>query len=85
VPIYHFLIYHENDMLLPTTQTYPYKDPLHPSIENGWKDLKETFGPGRVLVVSNSAGTRKDFGGIAVSFLQSSFVGNSIQAQVVRY
>lgn len=57
-------------MLLSTTQTYPYKDPLHPSIENGWKDLKETFGPGRVLVVSNSAGTRKDFGGIAVSFLQ---------------
>jgi len=48
-------------------QTYPYVDKLHPSIENGWKDLKEAFGPGRVLVVSNSAGTRKDFGGIAVS------------------
>jgi phosphatidylglycerophosphatase GEP4 len=72
-------------MFLLKSQTYPYKDPLHPSIENGWKDLKETFGPGRVLVVSNSAGTRKDFGGIAVSFLQSYIVGNSIQAQVVQY
>ncbi|OCF38596.1 hypothetical protein I317_07624 [Kwoniella heveanensis CBS 569] len=30
-----------------------------------WDDLLETFRPGRVLVVSNSAGTKKDPGGIA--------------------
>ncbi|KAI5453833.1 hypothetical protein NCC49_005643 [Naganishia albida] len=45
--------------------TWPHVDALHPSITQGWASLKEAFGPGNVLVVSNSAGTRKDFGGIA--------------------
>lgn len=35
-------------------------------IQKAWTDLLSTFGPGRVLVVSNSAGTTKDPGSIAV-------------------
>lgn len=35
-------------------------------IQVGWNDLKAAFGAANVLVVSNSAGTKKDPGGIAV-------------------
>ncbi|GHJ83769.1 hypothetical protein NliqN6_0171 [Naganishia liquefaciens] len=45
--------------------TWPHKDTLHPSIAKGWAEMKEAFGAANVLVVSNSAGTRKDVGGIA--------------------
>lgn len=45
-------------------QTYPDRDTLDPSIIQGWEHLKEAF-PGRVLVVSNGAGSRKDQGAVA--------------------
>lgn len=34
--------------------------------QDAWNSLLRTFPAGRVLVVSNSAGTKKDPGGIAV-------------------
>ncbi|WVW82251.1 hypothetical protein I302_104257 [Kwoniella bestiolae CBS 10118] len=45
--------------------TIPNKDDIHPPYQTAWNDLLDTFDPGRVLIVSNSAGTRKDPGGIA--------------------
>ncbi|WVF70563.1 hypothetical protein IAT40_005354 [Kwoniella sp. CBS 6097] len=45
--------------------TLPNKDDIYPPYQTAWNDLLETFRPGRVLVVSNSAGTKKDPGGIA--------------------
>ncbi|WWC86174.1 uncharacterized protein L201_001047 [Kwoniella dendrophila CBS 6074] len=45
--------------------TIPHKDDVYPPYQVAWNDLLSTFNPGRVLVVSNSAGTRKDPGGIA--------------------
>ncbi|KAJ9120017.1 hypothetical protein QFC22_002914 [Naganishia vaughanmartiniae] len=51
--------------------TYPHRDSLDPSITKGWRALRAAFGPGNVLVVSNSAGTRSDIGGIAVRLCPS--------------
>ncbi|ODN84152.1 hypothetical protein L202_00157 [Cryptococcus amylolentus CBS 6039] len=45
--------------------TLPNKDYIWQPYETAWKDLLATFDRGRVLVVSNSAGTSKDPGGIA--------------------
>ncbi|KIR43361.1 hypothetical protein I307_03557 [Cryptococcus deuterogattii 99/473] len=45
--------------------TLPHKDDIYPPYQKAWTDLLSTFGPGRVLVVSNSAGTTKDPGSIA--------------------
>lgn len=45
--------------------TLPHKDDIYPPYQKAWTDLLSTFRPGRVLVVSNSAGTTKDPGGIA--------------------
>ncbi|KAK8865883.1 hypothetical protein IAR55_001031 [Kwoniella newhampshirensis] len=45
--------------------TIPNKDEVFPPYQTAWNDLLESFKPGRVLVVSNSAGTKKDPGGIA--------------------
>ncbi|WWD09376.1 hypothetical protein V865_007499 [Kwoniella europaea PYCC6329] len=45
--------------------TLPNKDEIYPPYQTAWNDLLQTFEPGRVLIVSNSAGTRKDPGGIA--------------------
>lgn len=36
-------------------------------MQAGWAHLKRTFGRDRVLVVSNSSGTKKDHGGLSVS------------------
>ncbi|KAF9560991.1 hypothetical protein CPC08DRAFT_599556, partial [Agrocybe pediades] len=44
--------------------TIPHKDTLVPELETAWKSCRETFGEGNVLIVSNSAGTYLDAGGI---------------------
>ncbi|KAJ3536654.1 hypothetical protein NMY22_g5937 [Coprinellus aureogranulatus] len=44
--------------------TVPHKDELVPELNEAWKECLETFGEGNVLIVSNSAGTYLDAGGI---------------------
>ncbi|KAJ3850609.1 mitochondrial PGP phosphatase-domain-containing protein [Lentinula lateritia] len=44
--------------------TLPGKDTLVPEIEEAWKECKQVFGKGNVLVVSNTAGAHVDAGGI---------------------
>ncbi|PPQ93856.1 hypothetical protein CVT25_013565 [Psilocybe cyanescens] len=44
--------------------TLPHKDTLVPELQESWKSCKEAFGEGNVLIVSNSAGTHLDAGGI---------------------
>ncbi|TFK21985.1 hypothetical protein FA15DRAFT_681888 [Coprinopsis marcescibilis] len=44
--------------------TIPYQDHLVPEITEVWKECLETFGDGNVIIVSNSAGTYLDAGGI---------------------
>ncbi|KAI0090592.1 mitochondrial PGP phosphatase-domain-containing protein [Irpex rosettiformis] len=44
--------------------TIPHKDQLVPELQEAWKECREAFGEGNVLIVSNSAGTKLDPGGI---------------------
>ncbi|KAJ2918607.1 hypothetical protein MD484_g1818, partial [Candolleomyces efflorescens] len=44
--------------------TIPHRDHLVPELQDTWKECLETFGEGNVLIVSNSAGTYLDAGGI---------------------
>ncbi|KAI6119038.1 HAD phosphatase [Pisolithus croceorrhizus] len=44
--------------------TIPYKDTLVPELQDSWRECREAFGECNVLIVSNSAGTRDDPGGI---------------------
>ncbi|KAM6502626.1 Mitochondrial PGP phosphatase domain containing protein [Amanita muscaria] len=44
--------------------TLPHKDTLVPEIANAWDECRHTFGAGNVVIVSNSAGTWVDPGGI---------------------
>ncbi|KAI5988154.1 HAD phosphatase [Pisolithus albus] len=44
--------------------TIPYKDTLVPELQDSWQECREVFGESNVLIVSNSAGTRDDPGGI---------------------
>ncbi|KAF9022288.1 HAD-superfamily phosphatase [Hymenopellis radicata] len=44
--------------------TIPYKDELVPELNDAWKECKQVFGKQNILVVSNSAGTHLDGGGI---------------------
>ncbi|KAF9268525.1 hypothetical protein L218DRAFT_852328 [Marasmius fiardii PR-910] len=44
--------------------TIPHKDTLVPELEVSWKSCRDVFGQGNVIIVSNSAGTRLDPGGI---------------------
>ncbi|TFL07120.1 mitochondrial PGP phosphatase-domain-containing protein [Pterulicium gracile] len=44
--------------------TIPHNDTLVPQLQDAWSDCLHTFGPGNVLIVSNSAGTHLDPGGI---------------------
>ncbi|KAK7472398.1 hypothetical protein VKT23_000513 [Stygiomarasmius scandens] len=44
--------------------TVPHKDTLVPELESAWKECREVFGEGNVLIVSNSAGSSQDAGGI---------------------
>ncbi|KAI6145531.1 HAD phosphatase [Pisolithus tinctorius] len=44
--------------------TIPYKDTLVPELKDAWRECREVFGERNVLIVSNSAGTGDDPGGI---------------------
>ncbi|KAJ3514484.1 hypothetical protein NLJ89_g2347 [Agrocybe chaxingu] len=44
--------------------TLPHRDVLVPELQDAWKSCRDTFGEGNVLIVSNSAGTYLDAGGI---------------------
>ncbi|KAL4249151.1 hypothetical protein ABKN59_007290 [Abortiporus biennis] len=44
--------------------TLPHEDALVPELKDAWRECREAFGTGNVLVVSNSAGTRLDPGEI---------------------
>ncbi|KAG6861699.1 hypothetical protein C0995_013268 [Termitomyces sp. Mi166 len=46
--------------------TRPHKDTIVPEIQHAWDECRRTFGEGNVLIVSNSAGTWLDPGGIQV-------------------
>ncbi|KAK4688839.1 phosphatidylglycerophosphatase GEP4, partial [Tremellales sp. Uapishka_1] len=60
--------------------TLPSSDDIYPPFQPAWKTLLSTFPPGRVLVVSNSSGTKKDVGGIAAETLAL-----SLAAPVLRH
>ncbi|KAF8588856.1 HAD-superfamily phosphatase [Ramaria rubella] len=45
--------------------TYPHQDSLISELEYSWEELKNEFGASNLLIVSNSAGTRHDAGGLA--------------------
>ncbi|CEG84355.1 Putative HAD superfamily (Subfamily IIIA) phosphatase [Rhizopus microsporus] len=40
--------------------TAPYVSNIYPPFENAWEECKKTFGKGKVMIVSNSAGTKDD-------------------------
>ncbi|KAG5645407.1 hypothetical protein DXG03_006231 [Asterophora parasitica] len=44
--------------------TLPHKDTLVPAIQHAWDECRNAFGEGNVIIVSNSAGTSLDPGGI---------------------
>ncbi|TFK44958.1 mitochondrial PGP phosphatase-domain-containing protein [Crucibulum laeve] len=58
--------------------TIPYEDKLIPELQEAWDECRETFGKGNVLIVSNSAGTYLDAGGI-----QSESVTHHLQVPVL--
>jgi len=60
--------------------TIPHEDQLVPVLKEAWKECRETFGDGNVLVVSNSAGTRLDPGE-----LQAESVSYHLAVPVLRH
>ncbi|KAI1786615.1 HAD phosphatase [Ganoderma leucocontextum] len=44
--------------------TVPHEDRLVPELTDAWRECRETFGPGNVLIVSNTAGSHTDVGEI---------------------
>ncbi|KAG1903354.1 mitochondrial PGP phosphatase-domain-containing protein [Suillus fuscotomentosus] len=51
--------------------TIPHQDTLVPQLEDAWRECREAFGEENIIIVSNSAGTKFDAGGIqaeSVSF-----------------
>ncbi|KAI0705316.1 mitochondrial PGP phosphatase-domain-containing protein [Cerioporus squamosus] len=44
--------------------TVPHEDRLVPELTEAWRECRETFGPGNVLIVSNTAGSHLDAGEI---------------------
>ncbi|KAG1758356.1 HAD phosphatase [Suillus occidentalis] len=60
--------------------TIPYKDTLVPELEDAWRECREAFGEGNVIIVSNSAGTKFDAGGI-----QAESVSHHISVPVLRH
>ncbi|KAK7057647.1 mitochondrial PGP phosphatase-domain-containing protein [Favolaschia claudopus] len=58
--------------------TLPHKDELVDGLQDAWNECRETFGEGNVLIVSNSAGSKSDTGGI-----QAESVRRSLQAPVL--
>jgi phosphatidylglycerophosphatase GEP4 len=60
--------------------TIPYKDTLVPQLEDTWRECREAFGEGNVIIVSNSAGTKFDAGGI-----QAESVSYHLSVPVLRH
>ncbi|KAF9460729.1 mitochondrial PGP phosphatase-domain-containing protein [Collybia nuda] len=60
--------------------TLPHTDVIVPEIQDAWDICRKTFGEGNILIVSNSAGTRMDPGGI-----QSESVTHNTGAPVLRH
>ncbi|EDR09086.1 uncharacterized protein LACBIDRAFT_296345 [Laccaria bicolor S238N-H82] len=60
--------------------TLPHKDFLVPELTEAWKECREAFGDRHVLIVSNSAGTWLDAGGI-----QAESVSHHLQAPVLHH
>ncbi|KZT58699.1 hypothetical protein CALCODRAFT_516624 [Calocera cornea HHB12733] len=58
--------------------TKPRQDDLVPSLKDAWADCHKAFGPDRILIVSNSAGTSKD-----ASFLQAEALTRNLGAPVL--
>ncbi|KAF7298855.1 Cytochrome P450 [Mycena indigotica] len=50
--------------------TIPHRDELVPELQEAWEDCRRTFGDANVLIVSNSAGSRSDAGGIQAESVQ---------------
>ncbi|KAH7908106.1 mitochondrial PGP phosphatase-domain-containing protein [Hygrophoropsis aurantiaca] len=60
--------------------TIPHQDQLVPELQEAWQECRAVFGPGNVLVVSNSAGTRSDTGEI-----QAESVSRHLGVPVLRH
>ncbi|KAF5355060.1 hypothetical protein D9756_005514 [Leucocoprinus leucothites] len=60
--------------------TIPYQDTLVPELETAWAECRKTFGESNVIIVSNSAGTHTDPGGI-----QSESVSHHLQVPVLNH
>ncbi|KAF7362327.1 hypothetical protein MVEN_00579300 [Mycena venus] len=58
--------------------TLPHKDELVPELRDAWDECRDAFGEGNVLIVSNSAGSNSDTGGI-----QAESVKRSLRAPVL--
>nr|GAT56202.1 predicted protein [Mycena chlorophos] len=50
--------------------TLPHRDELVPELQEAWDDCRKTFGDANVLIVSNSAGTKSDTGGVQAESVQ---------------
>ncbi|KAJ7496822.1 mitochondrial PGP phosphatase-domain-containing protein [Mycena latifolia] len=55
--------------------TLPNKDELVPELRDAWDECRRTFGEGNVLIVSNSAGSSSDPGGIQAESVKRSLQG----------
>ncbi|RKO85653.1 mitochondrial PGP phosphatase-domain-containing protein [Blyttiomyces helicus] len=52
------------------TLTAPYKDSVHPPFEEAWAECRRFFTADRLAVVSNSAGTPDDAGGVKAAAVE---------------
>jgi len=51
------IVFDKDDCLTP-----PLRDELAPELTDAWAELNRVFGPSRILICSNAAGTRSDPG-----------------------
>ncbi|KAI0628389.1 mitochondrial PGP phosphatase-domain-containing protein [Trametes polyzona] len=60
--------------------TIPHEDRLVPELVEAWQECRETFGPGNVLIVSNTAGSHLDAGEI-----EAESVSHHLSVPVLRH
>ncbi|EIN06779.1 HAD phosphatase [Punctularia strigosozonata HHB-11173 SS5] len=60
--------------------TLPSRDGLVPELTDAWKECRDAFGEGNVLIVSNSAGTKWD-----TALIQAESVTNHLRVPVLRH
>ena len=60
-------------------QTPPLRDELAPELTDAWAELHRVFGPSRILICSNAAGTRSDPGLVMVRRLVEPGKANRIR------